>query len=112
MIISVVVDLPAPFGPSTATISPGAMVRSSPSTARTLPYDLCTPSRRMAGATPLWASRAGPSAPIGESVRTMTRFCVGGICGTSIVRHHLTVTGVIVAGAVAGREDEPDGTHH
>ena len=38
--ISIVVVLPAPFGPRMATVSPGAMARSTERTARTLPYDL------------------------------------------------------------------------
>ena len=36
-IMSIVVVLPAPFGPSSATVSPGAMVRSIDRTARTWP---------------------------------------------------------------------------
>ena len=36
-IISMAVDFPAPFGPSSATISPGRISRSSPSRARTSP---------------------------------------------------------------------------
>ena len=35
--ISIVVVLPAPFGPSRATVSPGAMARSTERTARTPP---------------------------------------------------------------------------
>ena len=35
--MSIVVDFPAPFGPSRATVSPGAMARSTPRTARTVP---------------------------------------------------------------------------
>ena len=35
--MSIVVVLPAPFGPSKATVSPGAMVRSIDRTARTWP---------------------------------------------------------------------------
>lgn len=35
--MSTVVDVPAPFGPSNATTSPGAITRSTPSTARTCP---------------------------------------------------------------------------
>jgi hypothetical protein len=38
--MSIVVVLPAPFGPNRATVSPGAIVRSSDRTARTSPYDL------------------------------------------------------------------------
>src|SRR5580698_7706872 len=38
--ISIVVVLPAPFGPRMATVSPGAMARSTERTAGTLPYDL------------------------------------------------------------------------
>jgi hypothetical protein len=34
-----VVDLPAPFGPSSATVSPGTIVMSIDRTARTAPYD-------------------------------------------------------------------------
>ena len=36
-IMSIVVVLPAPFGPRRATVSPGAMRRSTPRTARTGP---------------------------------------------------------------------------
>ena len=36
-IMSIVVDLPAPFGPSRATVSPGATERSTPWTACTAP---------------------------------------------------------------------------
>jgi hypothetical protein len=39
-IMSIVVVLPAPFGPSNATVSPGAMIRSIDRTARTGPKDL------------------------------------------------------------------------
>jgi hypothetical protein len=39
-IMSIVVDLPAPFGPSSATVSPGAIIRSIERTAWTSPYDL------------------------------------------------------------------------
>ena len=38
--MSIVVDLPAPFGPSNATVSPGATETSIPRTALTSPYDL------------------------------------------------------------------------
>ncbi len=38
--MSIVVDLPAPLGPSSATVSPGAMSMSMPSTARTGPSGL------------------------------------------------------------------------
>ena len=44
-----VVDLPAPFGPSRATVSPGAIVMSTPRTACTAPpgerNDLVSPDR-------------------------------------------------------------------
>jgi hypothetical protein len=36
--MSMVVDLPAPFGPSSATVSPGTIVMSIDRTARTAPY--------------------------------------------------------------------------
>jgi hypothetical protein len=39
-IMSIVVDLPAPFGPSKATVSPGQMVASMPRTACTGPDGL------------------------------------------------------------------------
>ena len=38
--MSIVVDFPAPFGPSSATVSPGATATSIPRTARTSPNDL------------------------------------------------------------------------
>ena len=41
--MSSVVDLPAPFGPSSATVSPGPTVASMPRTARTEPYDFVRP---------------------------------------------------------------------
>ena len=36
--MSIVVDLPAPFGPSSATVSPAAIEMSMPRTARTGPW--------------------------------------------------------------------------
>ena len=41
--MSMVVVLPAPFGPSRATVSPGAIARSIPRTACTDPYDFHKP---------------------------------------------------------------------
>ena len=41
--MSIVVVLPAPLGPRKATISPGSMVRSRPSTAVTAPKRLVSP---------------------------------------------------------------------
>ena len=46
--MSIVVDLPAPFGPSSATISPARIEMSTPRTAwitppRRVRYDLCNP---------------------------------------------------------------------
>ena len=38
--MSIVVDLPAPFGPRRATVSPGATARSTPRTAGSLPYNI------------------------------------------------------------------------
>ncbi len=43
------VDLPAPFGPRRATVSPGYSLSESPSTARTLPYVLLTWSKPTTG---------------------------------------------------------------
>ena len=45
--MSMVVDLPAPFGPSSATVSPGAIVRSMPCTALTSPKLLVSPASSM-----------------------------------------------------------------
>src|SRR5580765_1749675 len=49
--MSIVVDLPAPFGPSSATVSPGEMSMSTPRTARTGPSgvlkDFVSPLRWM-----------------------------------------------------------------
>src|SRR5580704_757558 len=64
-----VVVLPAPFGPRKACTSPAPTSRSSPSSARTLPYRLVSPAARIA--TPLIPSlyrAAGPvaSAPIAD----------------------------------------------
>ncbi len=53
--------LPAPFGPRKATISPGWMLRSMPSTARTLPKCLCRSCSAIA-ASP-------PEVPVVESTR-------------------------------------------
>ena len=47
--MSMVVVLPAPFGPRKATISPGSTVRSRPSTAVTAPKRLVSPRSAMAG---------------------------------------------------------------
>ena len=44
-----VVDLPAPFGPRRATVSPGATSRQRSSTASRAPYRWLTPSKRKAG---------------------------------------------------------------
>ena len=47
------VDLPAPFGPSRATVSPGRKSRVSPSTALRRPYCLDTFSNETTGVPPL-----------------------------------------------------------
>src|SRR3954452_19198177 len=52
-----VVDLPAPLGPSRPTQVPSATSRSSRSTAVSAPKRLTTPVRRSAGGTPLRVSR-------------------------------------------------------
>ena len=46
------VDLPAPFGPSRATVSPARRSRVSPSTARSRPYCLDTFSNETTGVAP------------------------------------------------------------
>src|SRR5437899_1906892 len=43
-----VVVLPEPFGPRNPNIDPAGISRSTPSRARTLPYDFVSPSQRMA----------------------------------------------------------------
>ena len=54
--MSIVVDLPAPFGPSSATISPRRMEMSTPRTASTMPFgvlkDFSRPRSSMPGAVP------------------------------------------------------------
>jgi hypothetical protein len=55
-IMSMVVVLPAPFGPSSATISPGLIVTSTPRTARTGPKLLCI-ARKSTAAGPLVVGR-------------------------------------------------------
>ena len=65
--MSIVVDLPAPFGPSSATVSPGATATSIPRTARTSPNDFARPFKLDPGgrlphpnsATGLQAQRCG-----------------------------------------------------
>ena len=51
--MSIVVDLPAPLGPSRATVSPGAIAMSTPRTAWTGPAGsrnvLCRPGQRDSG---------------------------------------------------------------
>ena len=46
--MSMVVDLPAPFGPSNATVSPRDTEMSTLWTARTAPNDLTNPTSRIA----------------------------------------------------------------
>src|SRR4051794_26521707 len=68
--MSMVVVLPAPFGPRKATISPGSMVRSRPSTAMTEPKRLVTPRRATAGTAP---PGAPPGAALVGAERVMRR---------------------------------------
>ena len=58
--MSMVVDLPAPFGPRSATVSPGAIIRSTERTARTVPYDLdrCDSTIAAPGALSIAMARA------------------------------------------------------
>ena len=51
--MSMVVDFPAPFGPSRATVSPGAIVMSTPRTACTTPCPVWNDFVRPASATPV-----------------------------------------------------------
>src|SRR5262245_48220879 len=53
--IFISVDLPAPFSPSTAWISPGRTVRSMPSLATTDGYAFRMPVRRRRGTAPVAA---------------------------------------------------------
>ncbi len=61
--MSIVVDLPAPFGPSRATVSPGEIVTSTPRTACTGPWGLrkvlVRPSSVIAGALSFLALTCG-----------------------------------------------------
>ena len=57
--MSIVVLLPAPFGPSSATVSPGAMSRSTPRTARTGPWGPRNDFSRPVSEMP---ARGGPGA--------------------------------------------------
>jgi hypothetical protein len=52
--MSIVVDLPAPFGPSSATVSPRATEMSIPRTARIAPYDLARPVSSMPAEAAMW----------------------------------------------------------
>src|SRR6185312_13609121 len=61
--MSIVVDLPAPFGPSSATVSPAPTETSIPRTARTAPYDLITPL----SSTPLAAPTTALCLPVPPS---------------------------------------------
>ncbi len=51
--ISIVVVLPAPFGPSSAVTWPGAAVKLTPATAVKPPYRLTRPSTSMALIAPV-----------------------------------------------------------
>ena len=57
-----IVVLPAPFGPRRAKMLPWATVRSTPSSTRWSPKDLCTPTAVIAGAvdeSDMGSSRSG-----------------------------------------------------
>src|SRR4051812_3254008 len=65
-----VVDLPAPLGPSSPTQVPAGTSRSRPSTAMMRPKRLTTPRRRMASSlTPHTYHAAGPAWVGGRAVR-------------------------------------------
>jgi hypothetical protein len=56
------VDLPAPFGPSSASASPRSTDRSMPASARTAPKDFSTPRISMAGRIDACSVNASESA--------------------------------------------------
>ena len=79
--MSIVVDLPAPFGPSRATTSPGVTTRSTPSTASVAPQLFRNPTAEIPTGCAVVV--------IPVTVPAVPRTAAGPRC------HHLTVTHVI-----------------
>src|SRR3954451_16021283 len=92
--MSIVVVLPAPFGPRKATISPCWSSRSMPRTASTEPNDLVTPESETAGtgvaAAPVLASWVSVMAPALSTAGSRTSPSRHGT-GVTFVRSTLTV---------------------
>src|SRR4051794_22802768 len=88
--MSIVVVFPAPFGPRKATISPGSMVRSRPSTAVTDPKRLVRPRREIAGAVP----RAVVTDAVDGAERVMPRASATRGQSSSITDHDFPMTAV------------------
>src|SRR5919204_4464661 len=123
--ISSVVVLPAPLGPSKAKTSPGATVKLSPSTARVAPYDLVRFSTTVAGpsaAVGTTSGRAaaahGPSAvcvpctfppllPLYDAQRNMARGNGGGAAHSTIVSSMVSSSGTTKGQAENGAIDDP-----
>src|SRR3954452_18036088 len=74
--IRMVVDLPAPFGPSRPTQVPAGRSRSRPSTAMIGPKRLTTPRRRMARSFTGSALSSGSRTETGGSHTTLRRVVV------------------------------------
>src|ERR1700722_17563041 len=94
------VDLPAPFGPRRATVSPGRRSRLSPSTAFRPPYCLLTFSNETTGPVPLllivlfplpWADRATRA---GRWFRVLSHPTIGGPAPGSAPAQRLPMTDV------------------
>ena len=125
---STVVDLPAPFGPSSATVCPRGMARSTPSTACTSPKVLWSPESRISSAasrqaTSLagramarsWATRrpgatTHPSAPADDPALQCTGSAVRSRCsrGGDLYRRfaRTMLSARYGAGVAAGHTDE------
>ncbi len=102
-----VVDLPAPFGPSRATVSPGAMSMSTPRTAWTGPAGLrnvltrpcmATPGRRGVRSMSRCQLAAGewPDGSAGSQFLTVTDVRMAGVMDRCAVFHELHVEGFFV----------------
>src|ERR1700722_17469414 len=73
------VDFPLPLGPMSAIVSPGDMVRVTPSTARSLPYDLNTESsRNMSGSKARLFASIGREGTPSRHQRHCTLVLLGG----------------------------------
>src|SRR4051794_18230359 len=92
--MSMVVVLPAPLGPRKATISPGSMVRSRPSTAVTAPKRLVRPRSAMAGTAPPGAT---PGAALVGAESVMPTASAPACPTSSVSGHDSPMTGVTAA---------------